>query len=81
MNSRLSKWGSAAVFTIFRTIRPEGTSARNISIEKRLFDERKTMRRPSGLRAGPTFSSPPFLSVITAVPYRDGACLEATSGT
>ena len=68
MNSRLSKWGSAAVFTILRVTRPDGTSARNISIENRLFEERKTIRFPSGLSDGPTLSSPPFLSVITGGP-------------
>jgi hypothetical protein len=62
MNCRLLKCGSPAVFTSRRVTLPLATSATYMSIEKRSFSERKTSRRPSGLIAGLTFSSPPEVS-------------------
>jgi hypothetical protein len=43
-------------------------SAMYMSIEKRSFSDRNTISRPSGLSAGPTFSSPAVFSVMSARP-------------
>ena len=66
----LEKCGSVAVLVSLRTILPVAASAMYRSIEKKLRSDRNAIQRPSGLIAGPTFSSPPSSSPLIDEPSR-----------
>jgi hypothetical protein len=57
MNWMLEKCGSLAVLVSLRTTRPFDVSAMKTSTDSRERVEMKASQRPSGLSAGPTFSS------------------------